>query len=58
MGRKLMKVIEQTIIATFDYINEASVYIIASFVFINEAFIYRLEQEESNFSLGGKQVLP
>ena len=35
MGRKLSKVIGQTIIATFDYINEGSIFIIASFVFIN-----------------------
>lgn len=42
-GRELIKAVERTIIATFDYINEGFVFIIASFVFINATCVYRLE---------------
>ena len=70
MGRKLSKVIGQTIIATFDYINEGFIFIIASFVFINatcvyknkacnyiiEACIYSLPLIKCNFAISAKQV--
>lgn len=70
MGRKLSKVIGQTIIATFDYINEGSIFIIASFVFINVtciykniSFVYSLYRTEATllpmkgkFSLNRKEV--
>ena len=60
----------QTLIASFDYINETSIYIIASFVFINEtcnyknkAFnfinvtcVYRLSLVKHNFPVREEQV--
>lgn len=41
---------KKTINASFDYINETSIYIIASFVFINATFIYRLHLMKSKFT--------
>ena len=50
IGTKLSLHHKKTINASFDYINETSIYIIASFVFINATFIYRLHLLKSKFT--------